>query len=333
MKIEKRPSGSYRIRKSYKGKSYSLTLDYKPTVREAEQLLDDKIKTSGTIIENKNKIVLGQVMQDYIDLKSNVLSPSTIKGYYKLKNQIPDWLSRTTIENIENYHIQKYINEYSVKHSYKSVKNMYAFIKPVISMYKKNFAFDITLPQKINKLDEYIPTDEDVKRIIEYSKGTRYENALILASFGLRRSEICALSLDDLNGSILTINKAKVQDHNKQWIIKTTKTSASARKITLPDKVADRLREIGMYEGYPESINDFLTLALDYLEITHFSLHKFRHYFATKMSEILPEADVLRLGGWEKSNNSVMKAVYRHSNYERNAEMQKKAINAMNDLF
>lgn len=35
MKIEKLPSGSYRIRKMYKGKSYQIVTDYKPTQKEA----------------------------------------------------------------------------------------------------------------------------------------------------------------------------------------------------------------------------------------------------------------------------------------------------------
>ena len=175
--------------------------------------------------------------------------------------------------------------------------------------------------------------DEDVKKILEYAKGTQYENALILATFGLRRSEICALTLNDLNGAFLTINKAKVLDESRNWIIKSTKTTESARKITLSDKAVIRINELGMYNGCPDSINEFLTNALIFLDIPHFTLHKFRHYFATKMSAILPEADVLKLGGWSKSNNSVMKTVYRHSEIARNKEMQKKVADSMNDLF
>ena len=47
MKIEKLPSGSYRIRKMYKGITYTVVTDYKPTQKEALQLLAaemDKIK-------------------------------------------------------------------------------------------------------------------------------------------------------------------------------------------------------------------------------------------------------------------------------------------------
>lgn len=48
MKIEKLPSGSYRIRKMYKGETYSLVFDHKPTQKEALQAIAaelDKVKT------------------------------------------------------------------------------------------------------------------------------------------------------------------------------------------------------------------------------------------------------------------------------------------------
>ena len=43
MKIEKLKSGSYRIRKMYKGVTYSVVTDYKPTQREAIKLLDQEM--------------------------------------------------------------------------------------------------------------------------------------------------------------------------------------------------------------------------------------------------------------------------------------------------
>lgn len=334
MTIDKRPSGSYRIRQYCNGKNYSVTIDHKPTLKEAEQLIQEVIRKSGHVVANDKSVTIAQAGKDYIALKKNALSPSTILGYNKLYRLLPEWFSSMKVRDIENYHIQKFLNEYMVNRSYKTVKNMLGFITPIIHLYNPSIHIDVTLPQKVNKLDDYIPTDNDVKRIMEYATDTIYEIPLILATFGLRRSEICALQSTDLNGAILTINKAYVMDENRQWVVKTTKTTSSARKIALPANIVDRINAKGIeYNGYPDSINEFLTKALDFLEIPHFSLHKFRHYFATKMSTILPEADVLRLGGWEKSNNSVMKAVYRHSNYDRDVEMQNKAANAMMDLF
>ena len=44
MKIEKLKSGSYRIRKMYKGLVYSVVVDYKPTQKEALILLAHELK-------------------------------------------------------------------------------------------------------------------------------------------------------------------------------------------------------------------------------------------------------------------------------------------------
>ena len=44
MKIEKLPSGSYRVRKMYKGKMYSVVFDGKPTQKEALLAITDRLK-------------------------------------------------------------------------------------------------------------------------------------------------------------------------------------------------------------------------------------------------------------------------------------------------
>lgn len=48
MKLEKLPSGSYRIRKMYKGKMYTVTFEGKPTQKEAMLAMAaelEKVKT------------------------------------------------------------------------------------------------------------------------------------------------------------------------------------------------------------------------------------------------------------------------------------------------
>ena len=44
MKIEKLPSGSYRVRKMYKGKTYTVVFDYKPTQKEALQAISAELE-------------------------------------------------------------------------------------------------------------------------------------------------------------------------------------------------------------------------------------------------------------------------------------------------
>ena len=328
MAIDKRPNGNYRIRKTYKGVNYSLTVDFKPTKREAEELMNEYISKNSFITTDSKFKSFENALDQYIEIKRNVLSPSTLRGYKSIKNALPDWFMKKKLSDIDSQAVQKLVNDYSVDRKPKTVKNMYGLVCPVLQSFNENIKLKVTLPQPETKIS-YFPTDDDIQRIMEYVKGSKYESAFILASLGLRRSEIVAVDASCLEGNVLTIHKALVLGDEHKFVEKTTKTVESTRSIVIPENTAARLKEIGFYEGYPSSIYWHLCAVQKALDIPHFTLHTFRHYFATKMSEVLPEADVLALGGWSKTNNTVMKSVYRHSQIQRDQKMQKKATAAM----
>ena len=94
MKIEKLPSGSYRIRKMYKGQMYTVVFDEKPTQKEAMQAMDvimsgnaaelDKIKSK------KYHLTFAEAAQQYTEIKEHVLSPKTVKEYLEIPNRLTD---------------------------------------------------------------------------------------------------------------------------------------------------------------------------------------------------------------------------------------------------
>ena len=68
------------------------------------------------------------------------------------------------------------------------------------------------------------------------------------------------------------------------------------------------------------------------LGIPRFPLHKLRHYFASKMSAMnVPEADILRMGGWETDH--VMKSVYRHSMIEKEESAKRDAAEKLRNVL
>ena len=76
MKIEKLPSGSYRIRKMYKGKMYTVVFDRKPTQKEAMQAMAAELDK---VQESHESMTFKIAAERYIESKRNVLSPSTIR--------------------------------------------------------------------------------------------------------------------------------------------------------------------------------------------------------------------------------------------------------------
>lgn len=329
MKIEKLPSGSYRIRKMYKGKTYSVVTDYKPTQKEALQLLSDEMSKN---ISSAPRMSFKESANKYIAVKENVLSPSTVNGYKSILRNLSSEFCEMNINSITAVEIQKEINDYSAAHSPKSTRNAHGFISAVLSMFLPGLNISTTLPQKL-KIEAYIPSDDDVKRILQRARGTKYEIPLILATFGLRRSEICALTMDDLEGNILTINKALVVNDQGKYVVKTTKTVDGTRQIYLPDQVADLIRSSGViYKGSPNQIYENLCKYQDELGIPHFKLHALRHYYASMSHSLgIPDSYIMQAGGWK--SDSTLKQVYRHALDDKKEEMQKFAAQYINELL
>lgn len=229
------------------------------------------------------------------------------------------------VHDITALDVQAEINLLAKNRSPKTVRNYHGFISSVLGAICPNLKICTTLPQKV-KNEPYIPSDEDVRRILKHAGGTEYEIPLILACYGLRRSEICALTLKDLDGDIIRIDKAKVLGEDGSWTMKTTKTTASTREIIIPARIADKIREQGyINKEHPNSITRYLESAEDALWIPRFPLHKLRHYFASKMSALnIPEADIMRMEGWE--TDYVMKSVYCHAMEDKNKAAQRDAV-------
>ena len=327
MNIEKLSSGSYRVRQMIDGKRYSITVPYKPSKQQAMNLISEIISNTSGL-----KGTFHYYAMEYIEIKEKVLSPRTIKEYHNTVKMIPDWFLRMFIDSIKRQDIQRVINELSVGRSAKTVKNYHGFIASVFNMYRPGFKFATTLPQK-EKHEDYIPTADDVKRILESADGTEYHVFLKLACMGLRRSEICALTLDDLDdNNVLHINKALVLDKDNNWVAKSTKTTASTRNIPIPESLAAEIREQKyIFKQSPNSVIKWLNKTQDNLDIPRFPLHKLRHYFAsTLMEKGATSKDIMALGGWETDN--VMKTVYQHSMKKEDAQ-RKLLTDLSDDIF
>lgn len=329
MKIEKRGPDSYRVRKMYKGQMYTVTFDYKPTKKEAMLAIADELQKVQTKHESMD---FQAAAEKYIVSKQNVLSPSTTRFYKVTLNVLSKKFKSINIHDITVMDIQTEINRLVKGHSPKTVRNYHGFISAVLGAFRPEMKIYTTLPQRV-KIEPYIPSDEDVKSILEYAKDTEYEIPLILACYGLRRSEICALTPEDLEGNVLHINKAKVFAGEGKWVEKGTKTTSSTRDIFIPAKVAELIKEKGyIFHGHPNSISDYLVRIEDRLGIPRFTMHKLRHYFASKMSALnIPEADIIKMGGWETDH--VMKSVYRHSMMERDEKAKKEAAEKLQNVL
>lgn len=312
---KKLPSGSYRCLvydytdSNGKRKYKSFTA---PTKKEAEYL------ASQYLMDKKEKpklpeYTLKTAMENYCNLKSNVLSPSTLREYRRMTNNYFGNLGETLLKDINSGNIQAWVNEFAINHSPKTVRNAYGLISTVIDAYTDDIRLKVTLPQKVqHKL--YVPSDSDIKALLAYfsENDKDMELAVYLAAFGtLRRSEICALTADDVNGNIISVNKAMVDKGNNDWVVKTTKNITSTRYIEMPEFVVEKFPTSGNLVNIdPDKITDRFQSTFSKLKIKSFRFHDLRHYAASIMHAIgVPDQYIMQRGGW--SSDRTLKAIYR----------------------
>lgn len=325
MKIRKH-GDKWEFSKMKDGIRYYVSLDFKPSIREAEEIMAKHIAERSVAPQRTHRMDIEQACNAYVELKGNVLSPSTLRGYKTIIRQLPESFKRIQLDQISSLDVQKLVNDISVALSPKSVRNAHGFISAVLSVYRPNIQLNTTLPQK-GKFEPYTPIDEDVKRILDEVAGTEYDIPFRLAVYGMRRGEICAITAADLDGNILTINKAKVLDGNNEWIIKPMpKTTESIRSIYIDDALCALIRERGFaFQEHPNRLNKRLQAITKALDLPHFRFHDFRAYYASMAHAIgIPDKYIMAHCGWK--SDGIMNRVYKRAQSDVQAKMELKAM-------
>jgi len=323
MKPEKLPSGSYRVKKMYKGKTYSIIFDHKPTAKEITIAMGEKIQDDSSV-----KGTFEKFAKEYISNREGVISPATVRTYNIKLGQLSEDFRKSNLYDITSETVQREISHFALDHAPKTTKTLYGFVSSVIASYRPNLRLRVKLPQTIVKT-EYEPSNDDIKRILEHVKGTRYSVPFQLGVLGCRRGEICALDISDLKGNELRIHRSKVY-LDGEWIVKETpKTDASNRTLTLPDSLVDEINKQGyIYEGYPVALLKAINRAQKELGIQRFKFHALRSYFASYAHSMgIPDADIMAIGGWQTDN--VMKKIYRKSLDESKKQSMEKLNNSL----
>lgn len=330
MKLEKLPSGSYRVRKTYKKKIYSIVFDHKPTQKELTLALAEKLESMGAT----NPGTFEQKALEYMRDRKNCTSAATIGGYKKILRQMSEEFKSKDIYDMDEPFIQAEVNRYAQGRAPKTVKNFYGLITAVLRHYRPKIALTVTLP-KPKKYKAYLPKKHEVKAILESVKGTNYSVPFQLGTLGMRRSEICAVELSDLyqddeGDYFLTIEDAYVYDENNKPIIQDmNKTTASTRDIYIPKPLAEEIMQKGfIFDKQPSNLLRVLHQKQRLLNIPEFRFHDLRHYYASYAHAMgVPDAYIKSSGGWV--SDYVMKQIYIDEMEEEKKKNQKSVASSI----
>ena len=313
------PSGNYRVLASVtingKREFRSFTAE-KPWQAEAEA--NEWIEYYRDISKDTSKLNVDNAITEYIAMKENILSPSTIAGYEKLQRNYFEDIKHIQLRKLTNIMLQKWVNNLALRISPKTISSTYGLLTAVMNVYAPNMDIgNVTLPKK-PKPKNVALSREETAMLLNGIQGDPMEVPILLALWlGLRRSEILALKWSDIDFDkmTITINKALVQDRKYNSVCKETKTLSSERVISLPIYIADKIKKLPqngerLFEGVPVNAwSQRFPKVCKKVGIPHYRFHDLRHSMAT-VGVTLNIADklVMQRGGW--SNYATMKNIY-----------------------
>ena len=298
------PSGNWRCQVTVNGRRESV-VNEDPEVAHAEALAlkAELIKKK----DRKKAITLNDAIQEYIAIRENVLSPSTIRGYELIRKLRFKGLMKRNIYTIEKKDMQQAINEEAKKLSAKTISNAYGLVFSVLM----DHGIDVSgarLPQKIKKQKAYLEAEE-IAKLIDAAQGDTCEIPIIMAVWlGMRRSEIAGLCWDcvDLEHHQIHVRRTVVMDKDNRWVMKDgAKNEGSQRTINCPSYIMDKLKAIycgqegRIFNVTPTNILDHVHAACKRAGITDTTVHGLRHTNATVMRALdITDGYAMARGGW-----------------------------------
>lgn len=267
-----------------------------------------------------SSLTVEKAIEKYIETKSAILSPSTVRGYKGIKESRIEEIKNTQLSDLTHDKVQRWVNSLAKNHSPKTVANAHGLLSAVLREYHPDMVLHTTLPQKVRP-DIQIPTEEELRKIIEAARGTRYEVPITLAIWlGLRQSEIVALTWSCIKGDILQVRQAIVMGDNGPTQ-KGTKSYSGKREIRLPPYIQNLLAEQPRENAFivnlsGKAIYSGFSRICEKAGVPHFRFHDLRHANASVMLAVgVPDKYSMKRMG--HATNNMLKTTYQHTIKEK----------------
>lgn len=312
-KAKKLPSGAWRVQVMVDGKRVSVTDDDpKVVVAKAAAMKAKMVEVK----KSPRDITVEEATDRYIESKDTVLSPSTIAGYKRTQKNLFKSIKSVRLSDLTQERVQKWVNALAKDKSPKTIRNAHGLLSTVLAEYKPEMTLRTTLPQK-QKYDAKIPTEHEIKKLLEVAKGTEMELPFLLAVWlGLRASEIRGITWDCIEGDTLHIKQAIVEGENGP-ALKGTKSFSGNRKLTIPQYIQDLIERTPKEGEYlvalsGQAMYKRFSRMCELAEIPHYRFHDLRHANASVMLALgIPDKYAMERMGHATTN--MLKTVYQHT--------------------
>ena len=260
-------------------------------------------------------LALGDAVDDYIKSKENVLSPSTILGYKKMrKNRFQDYMEA----DVHTIDWQKAVNAEAALCSAKTLRNAWSLVRASV----KAAGIDtcpVTLPQVVRNEHPYLSPDQ-IPIFIKALDGELCRLPALLALNGLRQSELLGLKWEniDLEKKTMLVSGAVVYDEHYTLVHKDTNKNETSRRnvpIMIPalqealEAVEDKTGSVVTMS--PSVLYKSINRICKDAKLPLVGVHGLRHSFASLCHHLrIPELIAMQFGGW--ATPDVLRDIYTH---------------------
>ena len=308
------PSGKWFIQMRLNGQSMSVTEDTRSACITRAQLIKAE-HMAGKRVSSASNRTIGELIDEYISDRENILSPTTIALYRGIRRNRFQKVMGMRYKDVKGW--QRMVNEEVPSCSPKTLKNSWSLICAAVAAAKLDIP-EATLPQVQSSPHEYLTPDQ-ISVFMDAMQGDLCEIPALLGLHGLRQSEIYALTWDnvDLEKRSITIDGARVRVNGEYILKQTNKTQTSRRTIPI---LIDRLHELlvscedktGLIiKTYPGILYKHIDAVCKKNNLPRIGVHGLRHSFASLAYHLnVPERIAMQMGGW--SNTATMHRIYTH---------------------
>ena len=336
-----------------KGKRDCLSLREKE--QEIHRDITDGINTAG------KKITVCQLYAKQNEHRTNVKKSTQIQRQYLMKILEEDKLGAKPIDSVKLSDAKEWAIRMKKKGiAYKSISNYKRTLKASFyiaiqdDLIRKNpFSFKLSEVIEDDTEPKNALTEEEEERLLSFVKHDRvyqkYYNAIvILLKTGLRISELCGLTIKDIDfdNEVIHVTHQLLGNKNVGYYIETPKTKSGIRDIPMSNKVikalkrvikSDRYKQMQTIEidgyrsflflngkGYPMTSDYYRSIFINMIKkynkkhednLPKITPHVLRHTFCTRLANknINPKSLQYIMG---HSNISITLNLYAHASLE-----------------
>lgn len=260
---------------------------------------------------------LGEILDEYIENRENVLSPSTIRSYasYGKHRFLP--YHNYKLPRLDRRTLQRMVNEEARMVSPKTLKNAWGLVQAALAEYEVSTR-GINLPP-IPKAERPYLTHAEILQFCDAVRGKRCEIPALLALCSLRMSEIAALDWKDVNlkRSTISVRRSVVKGLYGEVEKQTNKTRASTRVVPI---IVPQLRTVLLAQENKAGRLVSMSQAVLFSDVNKIcreaglpevGVHGLRHSFASLCHHLgVPVLEAARMGGW--ADLGTMQKIYTH---------------------